>query len=170
MKPTLLIGAIGVAVTGLLGYNMVYEPYRRQVSLIRSEVDIEEATQRMQAEVAELLQQIGQYHKQLPPEPDPSWLIHEVVTLSQKAGVQLTTISQEPPAANDRFTRLGVMLQVSASYHQLGAFLDELEHSDHFIQIDRVDMRRLQDTGPVSIEVALSTFYLPSVVNAVSSN
>ena len=170
MKPTLLIGAIGVAVTGLLGYNMVYGPYQRQVNLIRSQVATEHATQRMQAEVAALLQQVGQYHKQLPPEPDLSWLIREVVTLSQKAGVQLTTISQEPPVANDQFTRLGVTLQVSASYHQLGAFLDELEHSDHFIQIDRVNMRRFQDTGPISIEVALSTFYLPLVVNAASSD
>ena len=168
MKPTLLLGAIGVALTALVGYNFVYGPFQRQAAVIRSQVIEEQATQGMQAEVAALLQQLDQRRKQLPPEPEPSWLVREAVTLSEKAGLQVTTISQEPPSATDQSTRLAVTLQVTAFYHQLGAFLDELEHSDHFIQVDRMRMSRAQENGPLSIEIALSTFYLPVIANVAN--
>ena len=166
MKPTLLLGGIGVALTALLGYNAVYGPYQRQVGVIRSQLADEQLTQRTQADVAALLQQVEQYRTQLPTEPDPSWLIREVVALSQKAGVQLTTINQEQPSVTEQSTRLAVTLQLSSSYHQFGAFLDEIEHADRFLQVDSVRMNRFQSTGPISVEVTVSTLYLPPVVNA----
>ena len=63
-----------------------------------------------------------------------------------------------------------VTLQVSASYHQFGTFLDDLERSDHFIQVDRVRVTRVQETGPVSINLSLSTLYLPPVANTANRN
>lgn len=168
VKPPLLIGVIGVALTAILGYNSIYGPFQRQVGLIRTQLTEEQTTQRTQAEVAALFQQVEQHRKRLSQEPEPSWLVREVMALSQKAGVQLTSINQEPLSPTEQFTRLTVTLQVSASYHQFGAFLDELEHSDRFIQVDRVRMSRFQQIGPVGIEVTLSTLYLPPVLNAAS--
>jgi Tfp pilus assembly protein PilO len=165
IKPTLLLGGIGVALTALLGYNFVYGPFQRQVGLIRLQLAEEQATQQTQGEVAAMLREVEQHRKRLPQDPEPSWLVREVVALSQKAGVQVSAITQEPPSLNEQFTRLAVTLQVSASYHQLGAFLDEVEHSDHFIQVDRVRMNRAQGTGPIAIELTLSTLYLPPIVN-----
>ena len=61
-------------------------------------------------------------------------------------------------------TRLGVSLQVSASYHQLGAFLDRIERAPVFIRVDRADLSGASDTHPSSertIHVVLSTLYIP---------
>ena len=164
MKPTLLIGIAGVALAAIVGYNAVYVPQRGQVSQIQAQLTEEQATQHMRAEVASLLESVEQRRKRLPQEPDPSWLVREMVALTKHAGVQVTTITQDPPQALGPFTRLGVTLQCAASYHQLGMFLDDVERSDHFLQVERVNVTRVEDGKPAAIQLVLSTVYLPHVL------
>lgn len=164
MKPTLLIGIAGVALTVIVGYNGIYVPQRGQVSQIQAQLAEEQATQRMRVEVASLLESIEQHRKQLPQEPDPSWFVREVVALTKHADVQVATITQDSPQAVGPFTRLGVTLQCAASYHQLGTFLDDVERSDHFLQVERVNVTRVEDGKPAAIQLVLSTMYLPHVL------
>ena len=161
MRPSLLAGAIGVAITLVVSYYAIYVPYKNQASLIRTQIAEEQTNQQMQGDVASLLREVEQYRKRLPQEPDPSWLVHEVVGLAQKAGVQPTTISQEPPQPYGQFTRLGVTIQISATYHQLGSLLDAIERSDRFIQVERLLVNRIEDGGPAMINLTLGTLYLP---------
>ena len=169
MKPTLLLAGIGLAATLLIGYNFVHKPQQRQLDLVRAQVAAEQARQETAATVAAVLHQIDQYRKQLPDEPDPSWLAQEAMKLAEQSGVQLTTINQEPPQRFEAFTRLAVRLQVTASYHQLGTFLDRLERSSRFIRVEEVDMpgaRNATDQMP-AISLTLSTVYLPSGLSAI---
>ena len=165
-KPSFLLGMIVVAITGSIAYTMTYLPYKKQTQLIQAQKTNEGANQRTQADAAVLLTTIEKYRKRLPKEPDPSWLIRETVALAQKGGLQITSINQEDPQAFPGFTRLTADVQFTASYHQLGAFLDEIEHSDHFIRVDRVTLSRKGMTGEgiASIKVAFSTVYLPPVL------
>ena len=164
MKPSLLVVGIGVATTALIGYNLIHKPQQRQLRLVRAQITAEQTRQQAATTVAALLHDIEQYRKQLPEEPDASWLAQEAVTLAEQSGVQLTTISQEPPQRFDAFTRLAVKLQVTASYHQLGAFLDQLERSNHFIRVDRVEIPPGRDASHQTqdMNVTLSTLYVPS--------
>ena len=164
VKPTLLAGAIGVALTLGVGYYIIYVPYQNRVSQIHTQVAEEQANQQTQAEVASLLQQVEQYRKRLPQGPDPSWLVREVVGLTESTGVTLTTISQDPPRSFGPFTRLGVKIQISTSYHQLGSLPDAIERSSHFIRVERFTVTRPSEEGqPAIATLVLETIHLPKM-------
>ena len=167
-KPVLLLGMIVVATTVLFAYTGIYMPYQRQVQLLDTQNAKEHANQRTQADVAALLKTIEHYRTRLPSERDPSWLIRETVAIAQKSGVQITNINQDPPQEFTGFTRLSVAVQFSASYHALGAFLDDIEHADRFIRVDRINVNRAYagNNEAASIQLGLSTIHLPPVMAA----
>jgi Tfp pilus assembly protein PilO len=170
MKPALLVGAIALAFVGAIGYHSIYLPQQAEVASIQTQIAQEQATQDTQAQVAALLAQFEQYRNgRLPLEPNPSWLVQEAASLGQKAGVELTTITQEAPQPLGRLTRVAVSLRVLASYHQLGKFLDEIERSDHFIRVERVELSPETEKGArVPAQVVLSSVALPSVTGLLS--
>ena len=161
MKPKLPLGIIGLAFTVLFGYHTIQKWQRQQVRLIQQQIAQEQDTQQAQADLAALVRDVAEYRTRLPKEPTASWLVHEVVAIGQKAGVQFTTVNEEAPQRFPQFTRLGVNLQCKTSYHQLGTLLDYLERSEHFIRTDRITVSSSGDEGLASIELALSTLYLP---------
>jgi Tfp pilus assembly protein PilO len=169
MKEILLIGAIGVAISLPLGYNMIYLPQQVQVLSLRQQIAAEQAKQRTDGEVALLLQQLQQYRDRLPKEPDPSWLVREIVPLAEKAGVQLTTIRQEVPQEAEEYTRLTVTLQFTAPYHRLGVFLDDVERSERFIRVERVRVSKGKEGEPPKVDVTLETFYLAPLVPGIGN-
>ena len=165
MKSTWVIYAAGIVLTCLIGYNYVYVPHQRQGRLIQAQIAKEQQHQRTQAEVADALQHIERYRKRLPEDADPSWIVQELVPLAQSAGIQLTSITQQPPHTIPQFTRLTVDVQFAASYHQLGAFIDAIERSKRFIRVERMNVARGEPaTQHVPVQLALSTLYLPPLV------
>ncbi len=164
MKPTLLLGVIGVAFVGFLGYYRLNGGQQQQVRLTHTQIAQEQDNQHAQADVASLLHQLEGYRKRLPPEPDPSWLVREVVAVGQPLGLQFTTITQGTPQEFSEFTRLTVTLEFTASYHQLGTFLDQVEHATPFLRVDRIDISSATGRDEaVPVHVNLSTFYLPPI-------
>ena len=165
MNTSSVIGVIGVALVGWLGYNSFYVPQQRRAQQIVADIAQEQANQRAQVEVAAQLQRVEQYRLRLAQEPDSSLLVRDVVTLTQTAGLQVTSLIQELPKQRDFATRLAVTLQFTASYHQLGAFVAALERSKHFIRIERIRMTRPeQNEDPVAIQMVLSTLHLPPLL------
>ena len=156
--------AAGVVLATLIGYNFIYVPQQKQAHLIHAQVAQEEANQRTASEVAVVLREVEQYRQRLHNEADPSWLAREVVDLAEKAGVQLTTITQETPQKLEQFTRLSISVQFNGSYHELGAFLDLLERSNHFVQVDHLLLSRPGTQTQASIQLVLSTLYLPPLM------
>lgn len=165
MNPSVLLAGIGVAITTLLGYNLVHKPQQRQLSVVRAAITAEQTRQQTVSAIADALQQVEQYRGRLPGEPDPSWLVRHVVSVAEHTGVQLTSIGQEPPQRFEQFTRLAVRLQIAASYHRLGTFLDLLERSPFFLRVDSLDIAQppsSQDHAqPEDVTMTLSTMYLP---------
>ena len=165
MHPTWGIYVMSVVLSGGIGYNYVYAPSQKQVRLIQTQIAQEQQYQRAQADVASLLAQVDRYRKRLPEAPEPSWIVRELVTLAQQTGIQLTSITQETPqSATQQWTRLAVAVQFTASYHQLGAFIDAIERSQRFLRIERLTIARAESTGSqlrAPIQLTLSTMYLP---------
>lgn len=164
IQQTLLPGVIIVAFAGFFGYHMVYRPQQAKLAEYPQAFEREQADYQAQADVAALVERIESYRRRLPPEADTSWLVNEVVSVANDVGVQVTRIVPDSPRDLQGVTRLGVSLQVSASYHQLGAFLDRIERAPVFIRVDRADLSGASDTHPTSertIQVVLSTLYLP---------
>ncbi len=165
-NPTAIVGGIGVVCIGILGYHTLYARQLQQVRTIEAQVAQEHRDQQVQQEVAKLLEQLERQRKRLPPEPDPSWLVREVVSHGQQAGLQLTSITQQPSEQQASALRLAVNLQVQASYHQLGRFLDSLERSESFIKVDKIELSNPNDNGVAVARLMLSTIYLPPVTQA----
>ena len=163
MKETLLAGTIIVALTSYFSYHTLYE--RQQVERVRLQAALREerANQLSQTEVATVLRDIERYRERLSPTRETSWLVNQVLTLADAAGVSLTTIVPEPPRAVGGFTSLGVALQFTASYHELGAFLDRVEHATPFIRVDHVEVSpptaKTPDSGAF-VRIILRTLYM----------
>jgi len=166
MKGTLLLGTIIVAFAGWLGYYTVYRGQEAERARLQAALHEERTNQRNQADVAAVLEEIERYRQRLSPTADTSWLVKEVLALADAVGVQLTRIVPEPTRDLGGVSRLGLDLQFLASYHELGAFLDRLEHAPPFIRVDRVELMPTGTTGQdqkATSHVVLSTFYVPPV-------
>jgi len=163
-KPAVVVGAVGIALAGVFGYYRIHVSQQEQVRLIREQIAQERADQQAQGEVAVLLEQVEALRKQLAPEPTPSWLAREVVRVAEESGLRVVTIGQDAPNAYQQLTHLSVNLQLTASYHQLGGFIDALERADHFIRVDRLTVNPSRNaSGPdqASVRLVVSTYYLP---------
>jgi len=159
-----VIGAVvGLVLGYLVGYNNIYVRQRGQVQLKQRLVAQEQADQEARQQVTELLDQIERYRQQLPPEPEPSWLVDQAVAASRQAGITLSSIAPGAPQAGKFYTRLSVGFQFSASYHQVGAFLDHLERSPNFVRVENLDVNMVR--GPQgatpTVGLTLSTLYVP---------
>ena len=164
MKPFPIIFAIIVATACGIWYYGIHVPAQNEVQLIQKQIAEEQTSQGTTMDVAALLAQIERYRARLPEEADPSWLSQQLVTLAQRSGVQVASITQEAPQQSDRFTRLAVNLQLTASYHQLGAFLDAVERSPHLIRVERLTVDRTEGEERGRAQVTFSTIVLPSLV------
>ena len=169
MKPQLIVRVTVLAIAAFVGYHLIYLPQQRELASIRAQVAQEQVDQQTQADVAQLLTQLERDRKRLPDEPNPSWLMQAVTSLGQQAGIQLTTISPEPSQAAKPLTRLAVTLQFTATYHELGTFLDLLQRSDHFIRTEHITVNRPDNRqqGKASMQVVLSTSYVPPLLNEI---
>jgi Tfp pilus assembly protein PilO len=170
MKPPLLLVMVTlvVAVTGFLGYNNIHAPHQTQVRVIQNQIAEEQATQTMQADVAALLDQVERYRKRLPQERDPAWLVTQVLPIADRHGLQFTSISRETPLDVGGITRLTISLQGTGSYHQVGAFVDELERSEMYLRVERLQLSPPVGDAPAetgAVSLAINTLYMAPAVN-----
>lgn len=168
MKPMPILLAIIVVLTGGIGYYGIHRSKGPEVRLIKTQIAEEQASQGTTGEVAALLGQIERYRGRLPKDADPSWLAQEVESIAQRMGVQVNSITQDAPQPIEQFTHLSVTLQLTATYHQLGAFLDEIERSPRFIRVDRLSVDRLDEDERGRILMTFSTVVVPPLLPAGS--
>ncbi len=168
MRPTLLLAVIGVALTGWIGYHSIYLPHQQAIEAVHAQVAEEHDAQAVQASVARSLKQVEDARRRFAPEPDASWLIHQVAAVGREAGIELSTIEPEPLKPVGPLTRLGVRLNFSTGYHQLGTFLDYLERADHLLRVEQLSVRPTGGASEATAAVTLviSAFYLPAFSSA----
>ncbi|MBI2094225.1 MAG: type 4a pilus biogenesis protein PilO [Candidatus Omnitrophica bacterium] len=166
MKPQLLFASIGIVVGVLIGYNFIYMPHQQQVQKIHRQIADEQKRQNASAQVASSLLRLESYRKRLPPEAASSWLIDQVLSASKVAGCSLSAIEPEAPQPYlQQLVRIGVRLQLKATYHQLGVFLDELERSGYWIRTEDLKISQApQEGGAAYVQMTLGSLYLPSLL------
>jgi len=159
-----LIVIMGVAASGIVGYNQCYLPQLRKAQRIQQQIEQEQTNQQLATEVAGVFRQIERYRQQLPQEPDPSWVVRQAVTLGQRAGILLTNITPVPAEERPQYTRLSVGLQFRASYHQLGAFLDQIERDPSFFLIERLELGEpAEQSDQAAVQMTLSTLHVLAI-------
>ena len=136
-KPSLVTGAIVLAFTWHAGYDH-YQQRRQDVRTIEQRLREEQATQALRGAVARSLEEVGQFRQRLSPARDTEWLVSQVSSFAEEAGIRLSAIVQQEPRKVEGFTHLAVILQFTASYHQLGRFVSRLENAPVFLRVDEM--------------------------------
>ena len=165
MKPSMASGIIVLVVAGYLGYHSAYVRPGQERGRIAQQLKEAQQAQEQRVTVASLLGALEQQRKHLAQRPDSDWLLHEVARLAQDAGVEVLSISPQPPLNGDEAISLGVALQCVSSYHQLGHFLSRIEHAERFIRVDELNVTREQGSdGRARAQLVLSTLYMSPVL------
>ena len=164
MKPSLVSGIIVLALSGYFGYHIGYVRPRETLQQVQKGLKEAQQEQELRSEVAVSLEKLEREQKQFAPKADPDWLLQEVGKLTRDAGVQVTSLSPQPIQKQSEFTQLAVSLQFEATYHQLGQFLSHVEHAEHAIRIDELDVSpQRANAGRAQVRLVLSTLYVPPV-------
>lgn len=165
MKATVISLAVSIALTGLVGYHGIYQPHQQALATIARQMQEEQATQKLQAEVAGLLDRAEAQRKHLAPEPESSWLVREVLTISREVGIELTSIQPEEVQTQGVATRLAVTAQLTATYHQLGQLLDRLERSQQLLFVEQFTVQRIAGSAEsaASVTLVIASWYMPRV-------
>lgn len=168
MKPPFLLAAAGVAIVTLIGYHRIHGGQQAQVRLIQTQLAKEQADQEAQREAAMLLRQLETYRQRLPQALDESWLVRHVTAAAQAQGIELSTISQQQPQSLKAFTRLSAKFQFSATYHQVGQLVAQLEGGDTFLRVEslKITSPAEEENGRAAIEMTMGTLYMPPVTVA----
>lgn len=170
MKTLVVAGLVAVVVAVPFGYNIRRRTHA-QLAQVRQRIAQEHALQQTQTEIIAAMKQADRYRKRLPSEPNASWLVNEVVALSEQANVPLSTITQSPPQIFPQLTRLAIEIECMVSYHQLGDFLDRLERAEPFIQVEHLEiLSKDEQEGALRVRLALSTVYLTPAADTARSH
>lgn len=152
--------------TSLFGYHAIYARQQAQLRVIQAQIADAQADQVVQGEAASLVRRLEAFRKRLAPEPDPSWLVREAMTLMDGSGLQLITVTQESPRAAglSGFTRVSIALQCRGTYHQFGQFIDRLERAGVFLKIDAIDVLPPADRDTLATaHLVISSLHVPPV-------
>ena len=165
VKPSLITGAIVLAFTWHVGYHH-YQQSQHAIATLEQRLHEEQATQALRAAVAHSLEEVGRFRQHLSPARDTEWLVSQVSSFAQEAGIRLNAIVQQDPRKLEGFTHLAVTLQFNASYHQLGQFVSRLENAPVFLRVDEMTIgSREQDEDGAQVRVSVSTLHLDEPKN-----
>lgn len=168
LKPARVSGLLIAVCAGYLGYTAIYMRNQRTLGLLREQLLEERQTQELRAGLAQSLEAIERFRKQLPPSPDVEWLIGQVTQAAEGAGVQFTTINPQPPKRLGDVTLLPVTVQFAASYEQVRTLIDVLERGSSYIRVDDLDLAR-SGQGTAQVHLTVSTVHVPPVPGVASS-
>ncbi len=160
MRPSLLSGALIVALSGFLGYHSIYMRAQAELRALGDQQTHEQKTQEVRAQLAASLNDMERLRKRLPQAPEAEDLMRQVSHLAQESEGQLTALEPQSPASLTDFPRLAVNVQFRSSYHRLGAFLSALESSPMFLKVEDLDVVSMGERES-QIRLVVSTLYVP---------
>ncbi len=77
---------------------------------------------------------------------DRTWLIEQINSIAEKSGLSILSIlPEEPGKATDLLERSSVRIEAEATYHQLGAFVSQLESLDSYVKLQIVEISTERD-------------------------
>jgi Tfp pilus assembly protein PilO len=167
-NPQLVAGLIVLAAAGAFGYHGIYLKAQLDLQQIRQQQRQAEALQQGRVQLSEALEIAERYREQLAPRKDVDWLVQSVGRIARESGVQLSKIEPQQPRELDDLTSLAVSLQFTASYHQLGRFLSQVESHQPCIRVGTLEVsHRLADADGAQVQLVLQALYAPPLATRV---
>lgn len=166
MKPAVVSGIILLVLGGYFSYHTGYVRPQAQLGRIQQQVREAQQEQDLRTQVAGSLAALEQHRQRLAPKAEPDWLLQEVGKLAREAGIAVHQLSPQPPRQWESLTYLVVTLQFTASYHQLGQFISQIENAERVIWVEEMEVAPERGGGLAQVRLTLSTLYVPPVTTA----
>lgn len=167
MKPSLLSGAILLALATSAGYHILHLPTQKKLAQLNLQLDEAQKTQDLRMTVARLMVAHEAFQKELSPKPETEWLVREVNRLAEEAQIKPPiSLAPQRPSRLEDLTAFAVSVEFDATYHQLGHFISSVERAPSFLRVE--DLQIVPIENEVSrVRLTVSTFYLPPMTGLV---
>lgn len=87
-------------------------------------------------------------------------VLAEIEAIAARAGLRPQSRSYSATDVKDlSLVEVGIMIPVEGSYAQLVSFIDQLEQSEHFLVVDRVQLRQGTESGEDQLTVGLLAYF-----------
>jgi Tfp pilus assembly protein PilO len=132
---------------------------RRQVtSERRSLEELTRRSQAIQANVGDTERFLGEVATGR--EQGLAVVLVEIEAIAARAGLRLRSRTYTAKDVKDLpLVEIGIMIPVEGSYAQLVSFIDQLEQSEHFLVVDRVQLRQGSEPGEDQLTVGLLAYF-----------
>ena len=128
--------------------------------------------------VKRLIDEMHAIRGQFAPIDEVEWLVNQLTSHAQEAGLRIESIVPHPAVSVQQdFQQLSVTVQLSATYHQLGKLLSQLESSDKLIWVQDLDIAKPREqpgwgadatrthaSGLPHVRLTLATLYVPEEI------
>ncbi len=160
---TLVILVISV----LLGYQLVYAP---KMSTLRALEELQQTERKKQLLYDELTvyeKKVASYEKRwFPRGKEEITLLNRVREMAGEAPVHITAMvpQKKEDFPSKGYRKFPIAVAFSSTYHQLGAFMAEVENTETLMKIDRLfftTYRKEEEGPPLRCDVVLSVFSVP---------
>ena len=161
--------AVSMAVAAVLFYvicwNFILKSPTDELFELRKTRELET---RKSVILAKILLYEGKMHQHKPRfsrSSEPSWLVEEVSSIASETGLDIETLSPQPPQVNNEFMTIRLNLDARADYHSIGQFLNRLESHKIFINVQFLQASTLQfdknrkSASSIRLTMSLSVLY-----------
>ena len=139
-----------------------------QSKINKAEISIN-SMPKIKKEIEELRAKENFYSNKLPREEEFPAVLEDLSSMAQNSGVKITKIlpmkespiSTEEVTASEIYSRKAILVTAQCGYHQLGAFIAELENAQRFMEISdiRVEAGRISPKRH-NVQLIVKTFIL----------
>ncbi|MDO6765443.1 type 4a pilus biogenesis protein PilO [Agarivorans sp. 1_MG-2023] len=162
----------GLVVCGLLSagfyYYQIADEQKELVKLeakeqdLRSKFEVKAAIAGnlpiYQKQVEEMRVAFSSLLKQLPEKHEIPGLLDELSFIGIDNGLEFRRINWEPEVEHEFSTELPIKLEVSGTYHQLGAFVSAVAALPRIVILDNITMKKQGDGGTLSMAMLAKTY------------
>ena len=163
----LMITAIVLTVSILIGFNFIYEPNMKELRALEQMQGEELEKKSLLDEIATYEKKIALYQKHwVPRGKEEVELLNRVRDIAAECQVQVTALT---PQSKREFwgggsRKFPIAISFEGTYHALGDFISKVESMGIFMKVDRLEFAQTsgeEGQPPLQCEVILSVFSTP---------
>ena len=138
-----------------------------RLTALRADVDRGVATARQlpqfEEQVNKLEQRLESLRQVLPEEKDVADILRRLQGLANQSSLSIQRFTPQPPVQKTMYAEVPFKLQAEGTYHNLGAFFDQISKFPRIINISEIKIRAKQPVEPnrtIVAECVATTFVL----------
>ena len=152
--PKVVLGVVGVAVLGALGYFFVISPIQARIdelvkkrTQVAGEVNVARAQvaelERFRREIAELEKRLALLKDRLPSEKETPTLYRALSTAAEQAGLGVALFQPKEALPKDVVNEIPIIVSAQGSYHQLAKFFERVAGLPRVVTVNDFKMTGL---------------------------